>query len=148
MRRVAMFLVVAAALAAGSVQAADSAKPEFLNTKESLARGLPFSEAVRAGDLLFLSGQIGDKDGKVVPGGIVPEARQALQHIKDVLERNGSSLADVVKCTVFLADIQEWARFNEVWRRYFAPPFPARSAFGANGLPLGARLEIECIATK
>ena len=83
MRRVAMFLVVAAALAAGSVQAADSAKPEFLNTKESLARGLPFSEAVRAGDLLFLSGQIGDKDGKVVPGGIVPEARQALQEVED-----------------------------------------------------------------
>ena len=146
MRRVITFLIVAAALAAGSVQAADSAKPEFLNTKESLARGLPFSEAVRAGDLLFLSGQIGDKDGKVVPGGIVPEARQALQHIKDVLERNGSSLADVVKCTVFLADIAEWPAFNDVYREFFRQPFPARSALAASGLAIGAKVEVECIA--
>ncbi len=146
MRRVITFLIVSAALAAGSVQAADSAKPEFLNTKESLTRGLPFSEAVRAGDLLFLSGQIGDKDGKVVPGGIVPEARQALQHIKDVLERNGSSLADVVKCTVFLADIAEWPAFNDVYREFFRQPFPARSALAASGLAMGAKVEVECIA--
>lgn len=146
MHRLAPSLIVAAALATGSVQAADPSKPEFLNTKEALARGLPFSEAVRAGDLLFLAGQIGDKDGKVVPGGIAAESRQALQHIKDVLERNGSSLADVVKCTVFLADIAEWPAFNGVYREFFRQPFPARSALAASGLAMGARVEVECIA--
>ena len=100
--------------------------------------------------MLYLSGQVGNLPGTttLAPGGLDGEAAQALENIKGALERRGSSMAKVVKCTVFLADIGEWARFNEVWRRYFAPPYPARSAFGANGLPLGARLEIECIATK
>jgi 2-iminobutanoate/2-iminopropanoate deaminase len=138
-------------LTIASGQAADRAtasKPEFLNSPQAEERGLPFSEAVRAGDFLFLAGQIGDDraTGKLVPGGIVPEARQTLQHIKDVLERNGSSLADVVKCTVFLADIGEWAAFNTVYREFFRKPFPARSAFGASGLAQGARVELECIA--
>jgi reactive intermediate/imine deaminase len=145
--RCAMF--AACALVATSTLAADSA-PQFLNSPEAEARGLPFSEAVRAGDFLFLAGQIGDdrKTGKVVPGGIVPEARQTLQHVKDVLERNGASLKDVVKCTVFLADIAEWPAFNNVYREFFAKPFPARSAFAASGLAMGARVELECIAYK
>jgi 2-iminobutanoate/2-iminopropanoate deaminase len=138
-------------LAFASAQAADSVaarKPQFLNSPQAEQRGLPFSEAVRAGDFLFLAGQVGDDraTGKVVPGGIVPEARQTLQHIKDTLERNGSSLSDVVKCTVFLADIGEWAAFNTVYREFFGKPFPARSALGASGLALGARVELECIA--
>lgn len=133
-------------LLAGSAMGAEPAKPQFLNTKEALDRGLPFSEAVRAGDFIFLAGQIGDKDGKVVAGGIVPEARQTLQHIRNVLERNGSSLADVVKCTVFLADIAEWPAFNTVYREFFKQPFPARSALAASGLAMGARVEVECIA--
>jgi len=123
-------------------------KPEFLNTPQALERGLPFSEAVRAGDLLILAGQIGDDrtTGRPVAGGIQAESRQALEHIKAVLERHGSSLADVVKCTVFLADIAEWGAFNEVYKRYFRQPYPARSALGASGLALGARVEVECIA--
>lgn len=123
-------------------------KPEFLNSKQALERGYPFSEAVRAGDFLFLAGQLGDDKAKgaVVPGGIVPEARQTLAHIKNVLERNGSSLADVVKCTVFLADVSEWGAFNNVYKEFFSQPYPARSALGANGLALGARVEVECIA--
>jgi reactive intermediate/imine deaminase len=134
-------------LLAASTHAADAAA-QFLNSPEAEARGLPFSEAVRAGDFLFLAGQIGDdrKTGKVVPGGIVPEARQTLQHIKSVLERNGASLKDVVKCTVFLADIAEWPAFNNVYREFFAKPFPARSALAASGLAMGARVEVECIA--
>lgn len=135
----------------GMTSAADrgsAGKAEFLNSPEAAQRNYPFSEAVRAGDLLFLAGQVGDdrKTGKVVPGGIVPEARQTLQHIKDVLERNGASLQDVVKCTVFLADMAEWATFNTVYREFFKSPYPARSAFGATGLALGARVEVECIA--
>lgn len=122
-------------------------EPHFLNSEQALQRNLPFSEAVRVGDLLFLSGQIGtDETLRPVPGGIAAESRQVLQNVKSILERHGSSLADVVKCTVFLADIAEWGEFNEVYRTFFKQPYPARSALGANGLALGARVELECIA--
>jgi len=109
---------------------------------------LPFSEAVQVGDLLFLSGQLGMKPGarELVPGGIKAETRQTLENIKDTLERHGSSLSRVVKCTVFLADIAEWALMNEVYVEYFPENPPARSALGSSGLAMGARTEIECIA--
>jgi reactive intermediate/imine deaminase len=143
-------LLALAALAACSPTATQpsSGKPEFLNTPESLKSGRPFSEAVRIGGFIFLAGQIGDDPatGKPAAGGIKPEARQALTHIKKVLEDNGASLADVVKCTVFLADIGEWAAFNEVYKEFFKQPYPARSALGTNGLVMGARVEVECIA--
>lgn len=143
----AVAVIVLAGCAATSHRSGEG-KPEFLNTKPALQRGLPFSEVVRAGDLLFLAGQIGDDQAKgaVVAGGMEAEARQALTHIKSVLERNGSSLADVVKCTVFLADMAQWGTFNNVYKEFFTQPYPARSAFGANGLAMGAHVEIECIA--
>ena len=109
----------------------------------------PFSPAVRVGDLLLLSGQIGtsaNAAGGVVPGGIGPETRQTLENIRDVLERSGSSLDRVVKCTVMLADMREWDAMNAVYATFFPRQKPARSAFGATGLALGARVEIECIA--
>ncbi len=111
-------------------------------------RKLPFSEAVRVGNILFLAGKVGRKPGEraVVPGGIQPETRQVLENIREVLERHGSSMDRVVKCTVFLADIAEWAAMNEVYTEFFASNPPARSALGASGLALGARVEIECIA--
>ena len=109
---------------------------------------LPFSEAVRVGSMLYLSGQIGtDSTFRLVPGGIVPETRQTLDNIRAVLERHGSSLDRVVKCTVMLADIAEWSTVNSVYVTYFPGRKPARSALGANGLALGARVEIECWAT-
>lgn len=109
---------------------------------------LPFSEAVRVGSMLHLSGAVGiDEGGVLVPGGIVPETRQALANIRAVLERHGSSLDRVVKCTVMLADMGEWATMNGVYVESFPTHLPARSAFGASGLALGARVEIECIAT-
>jgi 2-iminobutanoate/2-iminopropanoate deaminase len=112
-------------------------------------RPLPFSEAVRVGDMLYLSGQLGtDSTGRLVPGGIGPETRQALTNIADVLERHGSSLDQVVKCTVMLADIGEWAAMNEVYLTFFRSHRPARSAFGTSGLALGARLEVECMAVR
>ena len=108
----------------------------------------PFSESVRVGDILFLSGQIGDgKDGKLAPGGINAEANQILVNISGALVSRGLSLKDVVKCTVFLADIAEWADFNEVYKQHFKRPYPARSALGASGLALDARAEVECIAS-
>ena len=131
-----------------SAVAVGADKPEFLTTQDPARRDLPFSEAVRAGDLMFLSGQLGfdSATGKVVPGGIKAEARQALKLIQETLTRHGASLADVVKCTVFLADIAEWPAFNEVYGEFFKKPFPARSALAASGLARNARVEVECIA--
>ena len=107
----------------------------------------PFSEAVRVGNILFLSGAIGtDSTGRVVAGGIGPETRQTLENIKATLARNGLTMENIVKCTAMLADIKEWPALNEVYRTYFPGPKPARSAFAGTGLALGARVEIECIA--
>jgi reactive intermediate/imine deaminase len=109
---------------------------------------LPFSEAVQLGDTLYVSGQIGIQPGTLTlaPGGIVPQARLALENMKAILERHGSGLEHVVKCTIFLADIADWPTFNEVYREYFKASLPARSALAASGLALGASVELECIA--
>jgi 2-iminobutanoate/2-iminopropanoate deaminase len=110
-------------------------------------KGLPFSEAVRVGDMLYLSGKLGsDSSGKVVAGGIAAETRQTMENIQAALERCGSSLDRVVKATVMLADMNEWAEMNKVYVTYFTDRFPARSAMGVNGLARGARVEIEVIA--
>jgi 2-iminobutanoate/2-iminopropanoate deaminase len=110
----------------------------------------PFSPAVRVGDLYFLSGQIGTRmeDGRpvLVAGGMEAEARQTMDNVKSILESNGLTLERVVKCTVMLTDMSEWPAFNEIYASYFPGPKPARSALGANGLALGARVEVECIA--
>ena len=113
------------------------------------SRPLPFSEAVRVGDMLYLSGQLGtDSTGRLVAGGIGPETRQALANIASALERHGSSLDQVVKCTAMLADMREWGAMNEVYVTFFRSHRPARSAFGTNGLALGARIELECMAVR
>jgi 2-iminobutanoate/2-iminopropanoate deaminase len=108
---------------------------------------LPFSEAVRVGDVLYLSGQIGfGPDGKL-PDGIAAQTRQAMENIGGVLKRAGLGYGDVFHCTAFLADMKDWPAFNTVYVPYFpAGKMPARSAIGANGLALGALLEIECQA--
>lgn len=110
---------------------------------------LPFSEAVRVGHMLYLSGKIGNIPGtrNLAEGGIQGETRQALENIKATLEKYGSSLGEVVKCTVFLADIKEWGAMNEVYISYFPVNPPARSALGSSGLALDSRVEIECLAT-
>lgn len=109
----------------------------------------PFSEAVIANGMIYLAGTLGtDSSGKLVPGGIGPETKQAMENIQATLARNGASMDDVVKCTVFLADMQEWATMNGVYRTFFTKHFPARSAFGTTGLALGARTEIECVAQR
>ncbi|MEP7088137.1 MAG: Rid family hydrolase [Gemmatimonadota bacterium] len=109
----------------------------------------PFSEAVKVGRMLYLSGQLGtDSTGTLASGGIKGETRQALENIKRVLAANGSSMDDVVKCTAMLADIKEWAGMNEVYVTYFPKHLPARSAFATNGLVLGGRIELECMATR
>jgi reactive intermediate/imine deaminase len=109
----------------------------------------PFTPAVQVGDILYLAGQIGtaaSAQGGVVPGGIQAETRQTMENIRDVLEKSGSSMAHVFKCTVFMADMKEWDSMNEVYTTFFPTHKPARSALGANGLALNARVEIECLA--
>jgi len=109
---------------------------------------LPFSAAVRVGNMLYLAGQIGaDSTGRLVKGGIGPETRQTMENIKGVLERHGSSLDRVVKCIVMLADIKDWPAMNQVYTTFFTRNLPARSALGASGLVFNARVEIECMAT-
>jgi 2-iminobutanoate/2-iminopropanoate deaminase len=121
---------------------------EYLNSEQSKGLNLPFSEAVRIGDLMILSGQLGTLPGTtdLAPGGIQGQARQAMDNIKAILARNGSSMDKVVKCTVMMADIAEWPAFNEVYVTYFPGPKPARSAFAAGGLAFGANVEVECWA--
>ncbi|MGH1384817.1 RidA family protein [Kordia sp.] len=109
----------------------------------------PFSAAVETENLLFLSGQIG-KDhikGMLVSGGIKAETKQALENIKAVLAQHNSSLDRVVKCTVILADINDFKDFNSIYVQYF-PNKPARTTFAAGGLAIGAKIEIDVIAAK
>lgn len=133
----------------GAAAARRPAPPRVEYLTGERRRPLPFSDAVRVGHMLYLSGQVGtDSSFALVPGGVGPETRQTMENVRRVLERHGSSLDRVVKCTVMLADMAEWGAFNEIYAGYFRKDrLPARSALGANGLALGARVEVECWAT-
>jgi reactive intermediate/imine deaminase len=157
-RLFATLLVIACALTliAARRQRADGTGPagsggqapvEYSSAKSASARTL--SEVVRVGNMLYLSGKLGtDSAGKLVPGGVAAETKQTLENIRRVLEGNGSSLDQVVKCTVMLADMKEWAEMNAVYVTFFKKErLPARSAFGTSGLALNGRVEIECLAT-
>jgi 2-iminobutanoate/2-iminopropanoate deaminase len=107
----------------------------------------PFSHVVRAGNTVYLSGMLGTAPGgELAPGGIQLETRQTLENIRTALERVGATMDDLVKCTVFLADMAEWAKMNEVYVTFFPNHRPARTAVGVNGLARDARIEIECNA--
>ena len=123
-------------------------KPQFYSSSKHPA--FPFSEAVAYGGVLYLSGDIGtNSHGKLVEGGIGPESRQTMENIKRTLGRHALEMDDVIKCTVFLADISEWPTFNEIYAAYFEHGrYPARSALAASGLALGARVEVECMAAR
>jgi 2-iminobutanoate/2-iminopropanoate deaminase len=154
-RRAPLALAMAliyASLHAASIAAAtptrDAAPIEF-HAKQNGPPGmsLPFSEAVRAGDVLYLAGEIGtDASGKLVAGGVKAEAKQVMDNIGANLARHGASFDRLVQCTVALADIADWPAFNEVYRGYFKQNFPARMAFATSGLALGARVEVQCNA--
>jgi reactive intermediate/imine deaminase len=121
----------------------------FIDSPAARAAKLPFSQAVRVGDVLYLSGAIGNVPGsmELVPGGIQAETRRAMDNIGAVLGENRLTFDHVFKVTVMLADMASWAAFNEVYLTYFqADRLPARSAFGAAGLALGAQVELECMA--
>jgi reactive intermediate/imine deaminase len=130
---------LAVALVAGSVAAAPAEYFAPANPKS------PFSEAVRAGDFLIVSGQLGVRPGQ--PASFEDESRRALDNVAAVLGRHGASMNDVVKCTVLLTDMSKFAAFNEIYTSYFKPGrLPARTAMGVGALAAGASLEVECWA--
>lgn len=129
------------------IEKTDKPKVEFLGSKIERKKNAPFSDAVRVGDLLFLAGQVGYNNDslKLAHGGIKGETIQALENIKDVLEANGSDMEHVVKCTVILADLEDFAEFNKIFRQYFPKNKPARTTFAAD-LLINSKIEIEAIA--
>lgn len=108
----------------------------------------PFSSAVRVGDTLYMSGQLGFKEGKLVEGGIKAETKQVLDNINGVLLQYGYQKSDLVKCMAMLTDINDFSAFNEVYKAELAKPYPVRSAFAVKELAVGASVEVECIAAK
>ena len=107
----------------------------------------PYTPIVRGGDLLFTAGQVGIANGAIVEGGLEAELRQVFANLRGVLSSANASLADVVKTTVFLVDMDDYATMNEIYMEEFGEHRPARSAVAVAKLPLGAQVEIEAIAT-
>jgi reactive intermediate/imine deaminase len=143
-----IFVVSGFSAPEGKAANANPEAPEFFAVPSTGGASLPFSEAVKLGDTLYVAGQLGTAPGTftLVNDGIETESRRALENLKAVLERHGSSLNNVVKVTVFLADIKEWPAFNAIYRDYFKSNLPARSAFAVTALALGGRVEVEAIA--
>lgn len=137
----------------GSIQVGYTGQPnrvEFLNSGKIIPEGFPLSEAVQVDNTLYLSGLVGILPGTLdyAPGGIKGQTEQTMKNIKTVLEAHGYSLNNLIKCTVLLADIEEWPAFNDVYKTFFTDHYPARAAYSVAGLAFGARVEIECIAAK
>jgi reactive intermediate/imine deaminase len=133
---------------AGMANAADPQTPvEYIGKPMLGDQRLPFSDAVRVGDTLYLSGEIGRKPDGTLPEGIDAQARQTMDNIGAKLKAQGLGWGDVVKCTEMLDNMADWPAFNKVYVTYFTDgKYPARSAFGADGLALGALVELECVA--
>ncbi|MEJ2677661.1 MAG: Rid family detoxifying hydrolase [Gemmatimonadota bacterium] len=153
MRSTRAAVVVALAIAAGCSQApvpATDAGPhrQVISPDSQVVAGLPFAPAVRTGNLIFLSGAIGNRPGtrELVSPDVGEQTRQAIQNLRAVLHAANADLGDVVKCTVFLADINDYAAMNDAYAAVFDDSPPARSTVAGSGLALGARVEIECIA--
>jgi 2-iminobutanoate/2-iminopropanoate deaminase len=142
-----MRTIIVLALSAVVTSGITAQQKEVLKVPGAVA-GLPFSPAIRVGNIIYLSGQLGNKMGsrELVPGGIGAETRQTLENIKTVVEAAGSSMDKVFKCTVFLADIADYEMMNKVYASFFSKDPPARSTIAGSGLALGAKVEIECMA--
>ncbi|MFN3350416.1 RidA family protein [Pseudorhodoplanes sp.] len=123
---------------------------EVLRSNAVNPPGLPFPDGVRVGELVFMSGQIGIKPGtlELPAGGIEAETRQLFENLRVTMETHGMTLSDIVRIQAMLADMAEWQRFNAVYLEFFPDAAPARCAFGATGLALGARVEVEAFAVR
>lgn len=121
-----------------------------INTDKAPAAIGPYSQAIHAGNLVFVSGQlpVDPATGNFAEGGIKELTRQSLTNMKNILEAEGLKMSQAVKTTVFLADMADFAEMNEVYAEFFTKPFPARSAIAIKTLPKNARVEIECIASE
>ncbi|KAG8460746.1 hypothetical protein KFE25_010801 [Diacronema lutheri] len=121
---------------------------EVVNTERAPAAIGPYSQGVKAGGLLFVSGQIpiDPATGEFSGSTIEAQAAQVMRNLRSIVEASGCSMQDVVKCTILLADIADFATVNEVYKSNFSPPYPARAAFAVKALPKGALVEIECVA--
>ncbi len=110
----------------------------------------PYSHAVWSGSELFCSGQtpIDPANGKLITGDVSAQTHRVFDNLQAVLEDNGLSMDDVVKCNVYLTDMSDFAAMNSAYAERFTAPFPARTTVAVAGLPLGARVEIECMARK
>lgn len=128
----------------------ESILPTAITTTDAPAAIGPYSQAIKAGNMVFVSGQlpINPETGEFAEGDIKDLARQSLTNIQHILEAEGLSMANVVKTTVFLADIKDFAAVNEVYATFFKEPFPARSAMAVKDLPKAGPIEIECIAVR
>ena len=122
---------------------------EAISTEKAPAAVGPYSQAIRAGDMVFTAGQLGldPSTGELAADDVAGQAERALANLAAILDAAGSGLDRLVKVTVFLAEIGDWPAVNEVYARVVPEPFPARSAFAVKALPKGARVEIEAIAT-
>jgi len=126
---------------------AEDVSIEHFSSEQTVNQDFPFSDAVRVGNTVYISGMIGEDDkGNLVEGGIVPEAHIVMKKMGNILAHFNLGYDDVVKCLVMIDDINEWSMFNSVYVQYFDKPYPARSAFGADGLAGDASFELECIA--
>lgn len=140
-------IVWSVGMAVGAVPSAAEAPLTHYPAPAVSGSPLPFSSAVRVGDTLYLSGQIGLRRDGTLPTGIEAQARQTMDNIAAVLASADAGWGDVFKCTVMIENMAEWAAFNKVYVTYFKPgALPARSAFGADGLAMGALVEVECMA--
>ena len=118
-------------------------QPDRLVLPSTIENNFPFSDAVKVGNLLFISGLVANDE---TIGDLENETHDIFKQMKVILSEYELSFSNVVKCTVFLDDVDKWSKFNSVYTQYFKKPYPARSALGADGLAGGASLELECIA--
>jgi 2-iminobutanoate/2-iminopropanoate deaminase len=143
-------IVIFSFLFISSLTAEAEVDVEYFRSKTFVEKKLPLSEAVRVGNLLFVSGNLGidfSKEGlQLVPGGIVAETKQTMRNIENTLKSSGSSLAQLVKCTVYMANIDEWPELNKIWPSFFEETFPTRTAVEVGRLWRGAAVEITCTA--
>lgn len=141
-------LAVAFAFASSVESTAQSSRKRVVETADAPKAIGPYSQAILANGFVYTAGQIGSdpKTGTLVAGGIAEQTEQALKNIAAVLRASGSSMDGVVKTTVFLSDINDFAKMNEVYAKYFKAPFPARSTVQVARLPRDARVEIEAVA--
>ena len=123
---------------------------QAIETQQAPAAIGPYSQAIEAGGTIYVSGQlpINPATGQFAEGGIKELTRQSLTNMQHILQQAGCNMQHVVKTSVFLADMNDFAEMNEVYAEFFKAPFPARSAVAVKTLPKGARVEIECIAVK